>query len=103
MRNAHLGDDTVEHGALEVQVLAAGALALLASAQRAEVLNGLRHGLAEEADYNAPCTPNVALSDLLVGGVALHSTPQRPLKLTCRLAINLNIEVDLQADQRASC
>jgi hypothetical protein len=48
-----VGDDAVERGALVVQRLARLALALLARAERAEVLDSLRDGLTVEAHGDA--------------------------------------------------
>lgn len=46
-------DDTVKSGALEVQGLAGAARPLLASAERAEVLRGLRHDIGAQSHFNA--------------------------------------------------
>ena len=48
-----VGDDAVEAGALEVQRLAAPAHALLARAQRAEVLRRPGHDVAVQAHHDA--------------------------------------------------
>ena len=47
------GDDSVEVGTLEPESLSGVALTLLASAESAEVLNGLGHTVAEETEHHA--------------------------------------------------
>ena len=62
-------DDPMEHTTLVVQRLARRADALLASAQRAEVLDCLGHGLAVQTHDNAPggLAANVDVEPHLVG------------------------------------
>ena len=47
--------DAVERGALEMEWLAGLANTLLASAQRAKVVHGLRHNVAKQSHYNSAC------------------------------------------------
>ena len=88
-------DDSVEFAALICQLLPFLSHTLLPSTQSSEVLDCLRNDVSVQAKGNAACAARAVRSRISLS-LADESNTTASILLACGLAVNLDVEEDLQ-------